>query len=247
MSYIGTTKIGKMFLGDVEIAKAFLGTDLVFQKGGVVPPTPDPGDISNYVQDGLVMLLDGKQKGETEGRWENLAGAGYYTLNEHSTIEDDAIVLDGAGIISGTSIPAVGYTAGTIECVYENMGDASGVFVYAGTNGLCIVRSSTYIVFGVASSSNQWSVSNPSDSGTLSVNTNRLMINGAVVGTGKANNNWTSASAACPIGGRSTGSNRYYTHMRFKSIRKYNRLLTDAEMLQNARVDNARFNLGLNI
>ena len=31
MSYIGTTKIGKMFLGDTEIAKAYLGTELVFQ------------------------------------------------------------------------------------------------------------------------------------------------------------------------------------------------------------------------
>lgn len=30
MSYIGTTEIGKMFLGDVEIDKAYLGNDLVF-------------------------------------------------------------------------------------------------------------------------------------------------------------------------------------------------------------------------
>lgn len=37
MSYIGTTKIGKMFLGSTEIAKAYLGSDLVFQKGGVTP------------------------------------------------------------------------------------------------------------------------------------------------------------------------------------------------------------------
>lgn len=30
MSYIGTTEIGKMFLGDVEIDKAYLGNELVF-------------------------------------------------------------------------------------------------------------------------------------------------------------------------------------------------------------------------
>ena len=40
MSYLGTTKIGKMFLGSVEIAKAYLGTALVFQKGGNLPYTP---------------------------------------------------------------------------------------------------------------------------------------------------------------------------------------------------------------
>lgn len=33
MSYIGSTKIGKIFLGDVEIAKAYLGTQLVYQSG----------------------------------------------------------------------------------------------------------------------------------------------------------------------------------------------------------------------
>lgn len=39
MSYIGTTEIGKMFLGDVEIDKAYLGNDLVFnsQQGPLVP------------------------------------------------------------------------------------------------------------------------------------------------------------------------------------------------------------------
>ena len=34
MSYIGTNKIGRIFLGTTEIAKAYLGSDLVFQKGG---------------------------------------------------------------------------------------------------------------------------------------------------------------------------------------------------------------------
>lgn len=43
MSYIGTTKIGKMFLGNTEIAKAYLGTDMVFQKGGgSIPPGATP-------------------------------------------------------------------------------------------------------------------------------------------------------------------------------------------------------------
>ena len=38
MSYIGTTKIGKMYLGNTEISKAYLGSNLVFQSGGPVPP-----------------------------------------------------------------------------------------------------------------------------------------------------------------------------------------------------------------
>ena len=44
MSYIGTTEIGKMFLGDVEIDKAYLGSDLVFS--GV--PVPQQYTITVY-------------------------------------------------------------------------------------------------------------------------------------------------------------------------------------------------------
>lgn len=45
MSYIGTTEIGKMFLGDVEIDKAYLGNDLVFSSA---PPAPKQYTITLY-------------------------------------------------------------------------------------------------------------------------------------------------------------------------------------------------------
>ena len=37
MSYIGTNKLGKIFLGTTAIGKAYLGTDLVFQTGPSLP------------------------------------------------------------------------------------------------------------------------------------------------------------------------------------------------------------------
>lgn len=39
MSYFGTQKLARIPFGDTEIAKAYLGDTLVFQKGGT-PPTP---------------------------------------------------------------------------------------------------------------------------------------------------------------------------------------------------------------
>lgn len=45
MNYIGATKIGQMFLGPVEIDKAYLGADLVFQKGGTPPEPPTPSRL----------------------------------------------------------------------------------------------------------------------------------------------------------------------------------------------------------
>ena len=60
MSYIGTTKIGKMFLGNTEIAKAYLGSDLVFQKGG--SPTPVQVD---YIETDGVAYIDTLIAGDT--------------------------------------------------------------------------------------------------------------------------------------------------------------------------------------
>ena len=51
MSYLGTTKIGKMYLGNTEIGKAYLGTALVFQKGG--SPTPPTPSAIPYVRGGV--------------------------------------------------------------------------------------------------------------------------------------------------------------------------------------------------
>lgn len=57
MSYIGTTKIGKMFLGTVEIAKAYLGTNLVFQKSGSNAPV-----YVDYIEtDGTAYINTGKK------------------------------------------------------------------------------------------------------------------------------------------------------------------------------------------
>ena len=53
MSYLGTTKIGKMFLGSTEIGKAFLGTNLVFQKGGRVVQYIRGGADGSYIDTGI--------------------------------------------------------------------------------------------------------------------------------------------------------------------------------------------------
>lgn len=55
MSYFGNDKIGKMFLGDTEIAKAYLGTDIVFQKGGASNRVPyiRGGNNGSYIDTGI--------------------------------------------------------------------------------------------------------------------------------------------------------------------------------------------------
>lgn len=59
MSYIGSTKIGKIYLGDTEIAKAYLGNELVFQKeGSPVPTFVDyiETDGTAYIDTGIIGI-----------------------------------------------------------------------------------------------------------------------------------------------------------------------------------------------
>lgn len=61
MSYIGADKIGGMHLGSTKIAKAYLGSDLVYQKSGVVPPSPLPYDskVEYLASDGNAYIDTG--------------------------------------------------------------------------------------------------------------------------------------------------------------------------------------------
>jgi len=56
MSYLGTTKIGKMYLGNTGIAKAYLGNTLVYQNGGG-PTPPIPTNIA-YIRGGVGSYID---------------------------------------------------------------------------------------------------------------------------------------------------------------------------------------------
>ena len=52
------------------------------------------GNISNYVQDGLVLLLDGIDKGNVSGAWTDLIGGKSFT-NHGATFNDDNVQFDG--------------------------------------------------------------------------------------------------------------------------------------------------------
>ena len=56
MSYIGSTKIGKMYLGTTEIGKAYLGNNLVYQQGSGPQPVMIPyvrGGVDSYINTGI--------------------------------------------------------------------------------------------------------------------------------------------------------------------------------------------------
>ena len=207
---------------------------------GPTPPTP-----LSYITDGLVAHFDGIDKGSDSTKWTSLVGSAYYTLNTHSSVETNAIVMDGAGVITGTNRVSIGGKAGTIEVCAQYLGTAGSAIVLNGSASgqLCFIIGGAGYGFCVNGGSNQWNTTKVALF-TCSANNSRCMLNGTVVGT-KATNNWTSYSDT--IGGRASGSNKYYANIRIYSIRMYNRLLSEAEMLNNQKVDNIRFSLGFSI
>lgn len=234
MSYIGNNEIGKMWLGNIEIDEAYLGSTLVYER------VPDP---SEYVQSGLVMHLDGIDKGQTSGRWESLVGSTYYTLTSASTSETKSVLMNGEGCITATNGTNTS-SAGTIEVCAHYFTSGSGIIIHgAATNRLCFTVASNGYSFFNSGASNTWGVTKV-PLFTCSMNGSRCMINGITGGT-LITNTWGNVSDT--IGGRGSGTNRYYANVRIYSIRKYNRVLTEQEMLHNQRIDNKRFGLGLTI
>lgn len=56
MSYLYTDKIGRLYLGDTEIAKAYLGSTLVYQNGGTPTPTIEPVFYNYLYFDGVAYI-----------------------------------------------------------------------------------------------------------------------------------------------------------------------------------------------
>ena len=223
---------------------ALLRRRMMIASGGSTPPT-------NYVQDGLVLHLDGINKGGTSGRWTSLVGNEYYTLTSNSTVESNAIHMNGSGAIESTNTTSIDGTSGTIEVCAEFISSPSSYYVvmYGPSGKLAFIvgkpnSDTPGATFFTGTSNNNWSISMGSIY-TCSVNSSRCVYNGVSVST-KNSTSWSSNLSVNKIGGRPPYANAYYANIRIYSIRKYNRLLTEAEMLQNQAVDNIRFNLGLN-
>lgn len=232
-----------MSFGSTKIGGAKYGNTLVFSPGGGTPPTPDPGDISNYVQDGLVAHFDGIDTGTTSGRWASLVGSSYVTLNSHAVAGDNNVSFDGAAGLAVTNPVSINYSAGTIEMVAENSTSGNAAIYYGRTNKLSFIVAGSGYSFGVGSSNNQWNIDKVAKF-VASANAARFMLNGEIGGT-LASNSWSDKSST--MMGATPSGTRYWFTGKIYAIRIYNRQLTEAEMLTNQIVDNTRFNLGLNI
>ena len=201
--------------------------------------------VSDYVQDGLVLMLDGIEQGDEVGKWKDLVNGLVFTPTGGVTFEENCIALDGTGRLTNNSFVAPLANNGTIEVVFSKT-STSGM-IFAPTGG------SQKIAAGFFGSGLDWAVysSKPRypqiNEGSISVNNNRCLYNGVAQTSNGNDYILTNTTTSVYVGARyNNGSYGYYITGKVHCIRIYNRQLTELEMLQNQSIDYQRFGIGYN-
>ena len=212
-----------------------------------------------YVKDGLVLWMDGLNRGGVAGEWHDLIDPeNICTLTGNYTELDNGVSLPGDSSTYGTFAKTVyvSYTQGTIECALTltavettgrpliAMGNRAmgGSFASAYSDG----NNPAMRWWNYGDNWNYWVFPHVNSNESLKYTASASSENGVCNGTNGELNTVSSWSPyAYPrLGSRGSGNPFKGT---FYAIRLYNRHLTQAEMLHNQRIDNKRYNLGLTI
>ena len=219
-----------------------------------------------YVSSGLVLMFDGKNQGETAGQWQDSANpsrsvalTGGYTQNS------DNVQLDGTGYGMGSFVDNVTYDVSTAECVFKQSASVGNgqVILLLGKIG------SPILAQFITNSTTRWSshakgvpdtftgnrsvyayTGSTNNLYAISYYGNNMCQNGNKltpmpgVTTQEDNYNVANHQGKTAVGAQITGGGDI---LGFKGnlycVRLYNRVLTDAEVQQNWKVDQKRFNI----
>ena len=201
-----------------------------------------------YVTDGLVLHMDGIEKGATANAWTSLVGGHVFTPVGGVTFNDNNVELDGVDgkLLNHTFItPMIG--TGTIELVVENEDIIAFTTVFSHIDGADFSR----LAFGMYQGAARWTTKTSSPvypvteaRTSISANKNNFYVNGVAQTSNGTGYVITNASANSYIGCRyNHGFERFFAG-NIHSIRIYNRLLTQAEVFHNLAIDRKRFGIG---
>lgn len=225
-----------------------------------------------YVQDGLVLHLDGKNRGGTSGHWVSLVDYNGtpidFTLTNCDESHDSYVAGNGTtskGVGSVDTLD-VSPSSGTIEAVYNggelnndtlcimhNRGSSSVNHIglaswhrtspnYTSDDNLITIGMGTY-----ADSSSKIAAKYTKAAiitgGYVSCIYNSFLVNGLGSEYYEGSSQSADSTSMLSIFYRKTSANERYFKYNLYSIRVYSRQLTDAERAQNKRVDEKRFNL----
>lgn len=252
----GTTKSGSLSISSDEVSRSIsLNASKAAEEGGDEPPIVD----EDYISNGLVLNLDGTDRGGTSGHWISKVGDYDFTLGSGATEQTNGVQFDAAnewGTCNNAdlmnAIPS--YSEGTIEVCFTPLSGFGGSIrtlvkpSEAGKIGAAISSNGAIFYHGVDSSRVELAralVSSVSDATlqVISANAVRLVQNRSTsTATLTSANIIPNRLSALAVGGAAVlGSNDTFAMAVIHSVRIYNRQLSESEMLHNQAIDLAKY------
>ena len=215
----------------------------------------------------LVLMFDGMNQGETAGQWKDLANTSRsVALTGGYTKNSDNVQFDGTGYGSGNFVDDVVYNQSTVECVINQSNKttpSSQAILLPGktgapTLGLFPLGNDIKWPTHVKAASDTYTVSRALYNWTGALNTkysvsyygNTMLQNGQKLTAPSASSvfedafNVNNHKDKTFVGAQITGANALLGfNGKIYCVRMYSRVLTDAEALQNWKVDQKRFNI----
>ena len=220
------------------------------------------GGLPDYIQDGLVLWLDGIEKGNNAGTWTDLASGNIFTYNDvnHCIELKNGVQFDGQGWASCPNDNiSYNYRDHTIEVVCRSIAYGSiinelPIFTTGRSGQICAMFSIEDSFKKAYYASNTWTSTynlgtvhiEPIDLKSAQMNYSRALLNGhrttEMIGASVISQTIKpDAYIARYFGGSWDGKYNGIIH----SLRVYNRTLSFEEMEYNSDIDNRRFNFGL--
>lgn len=199
-----------------------------------------PVKPSGYIKDGLVFHLDGINKGANEGKWTDLIGGVEFTPDGNVQFGYDYI----CGVLNANGPVYYSVEDSTIEivmryrynynanCLWFNCGEETGICAGATSDALLIRQGNANPRYSYSGSFNNKGIK------AISANKLQCLYNGKLNTEVKSVDFWINRK---PFAMVSTAASKDIVE--YCSIRIYNRLLTEEEMLHNQEVDYKRFDL----
>lgn len=205
-----------------------------------------------YVQDGLVLWLDGIEKGATNGDWVDKINNIRFVNNGKAVSTQYGFDFPSTrdAYLEAESNTLIPYNTGTIEVCYEaGIADTFMIlFSSPGIDNLCAgirTNSGNNVVYASGASGRQgYTISNLFNIRTLSMNSERCIANRQLYPAMTTTSAFSNNANYQMIGAR-TGYSTGWLYGKIYSIRLYNRILTANEILKNQKFDIERFNLSL--
>ena len=209
-----------------------------------------------YVSDALLMHLDGINKGNVEGEWQDLVSGNTF-VNHGAVAEADGWRFDGASsYMDSATLGTIGWwnKARTLEVVvkFDDISENRTEVVFLGRKNCMAFGRYKSEHFVNSAGLSVPSIKIQSDNGKViygycgnSTSYVRSIINGQQGATSYGNSFSGFLETTAYLGKKI--SNDDYFKGKIHAIRIHDRILSEEEILYNQRIDNKRFNLGLDI